>query len=214
MITGASEPWARLERIRRERGLLTPTELLELADQGVTVLDPFSVIVSRRVRLGPDTLLYPGVVIECDEGSSCALGPGNVLHGGTRITASSGGRITIGRDSLIGEGGTQITATTIDAILIGDRTRIANGAEVLGSSRIGDGAQILGPISARSVDLAPGRSRTYPDPDARGGVLKGFGRAQRIHVGVGEVVNGAGDFATAPVERQRTYHPEAPRLTR
>ncbi|GAB3815941.1 hypothetical protein GCM10028799_17750 [Kribbella italica] len=43
--------------------------------------------------------------------------------------------------------------------------------------------------------------------------LKGFGRARGVQVGVGEVVNGSGDFDDAPVERQRHYHPNAPHLS-
>ncbi|MEU6231909.1 hypothetical protein [Kitasatospora sp. NPDC047058] len=210
MITGAAGE--RLDRIRRERGLLTPAELMELADRGVVVLDPFSVIVSRHVRLHPGNVLYPGAVIECDERSGCLVRPGNVLHGGTRIAATGGGTIVIGERSVIGEGGAQIKAAGPDSVEIGDETRLANGAEVMGSSRIGSGAQVLGPVSARSVTLAAGRPASHPDPDTRGGVLKGFGRAQGIRVGVGEVVNGNGDFRDAPVERQRAYHPDAPRL--
>ncbi|MFD0272296.1 hypothetical protein ACFVHB_00110 [Kitasatospora sp. NPDC127111] len=185
---------------------------MELADQGVVVLDPCSVIVSRRVRLHPGNVLYPGVIIECDEHSGCLVRQGNVLHGGTRIAATGGGTIAIGERSVIGEGGAQIKAAGTDTVEVGDETRLADGAEVTGSSRLGSGAQVLGPVSARSVTLAAGRPHTYPDPDARGGVLKGFGRAQGIRVGVGEVVNGCGDFRDTPVERQRTYHPDAPRL--
>ncbi|MBV6696325.1 hypothetical protein KV557_04180 [Kitasatospora aureofaciens] len=181
MITESDELWHRLDVIRRERGLLTPGELLALADQGVAVLDPFSVLVSRRVVLRTGTVLYPGAAIECDERSAVALGPGNTLHGGTRITATGGGRITIGRGSRIGEGGTRITAATGDTIELGDETRLTNGAEVTGSCRIGDGAQILGPISVRSVTLAAGHPHTYPDPDGRAAVLKGHGRAHGIN---------------------------------
>ncbi|MGW4893779.1 hypothetical protein ACWEQL_16160 [Kitasatospora sp. NPDC004240] len=212
MIMGTGSPWNRLDRLRRERGLLTPTELVDLADRDVIALDPFSVIVSRRVRLEPGTVLYPGAVVECDEHSTCELGPGTTLHGGTRITATCGASIAIGRGTELGDGGTRITAAGTDAVEIGDRTRLAGGAEVLGGSRLGAGSQILGAVSARSVDLAAGHPHTYPDPDHRGAVLKGFGRAVGIRLGVGEVINATGDFATTPVERQRRYHPTAPHL--
>ncbi|MFE7526902.1 hypothetical protein ACFU7Y_14385 [Kitasatospora sp. NPDC057542] len=207
------ELWHRLDRIRHQRGLLTPGELMLLADQGVVVLDPFSALVSRRVTLRAETVLHPGVAIECDADSSCTLGPGAVLHGGTRVVATGGGRITIGRRAQIGEGGAVIRAGAGERVELGDEVRITNGAELTGGCRLGAGAQILGPISARAVELAAGRPHTHPDPDGRGGVLKGHGRARGIRVGVGEVVNGNGDFATAPLERQRTYHPEAPRLS-
>ncbi|WP_031063344.1 hypothetical protein [Streptomyces sp. NRRL WC-3742] len=204
--------WQRLDDVRRERGFLTPAETMALVRHEVSVLDPFSVLVSRWARLGPDTVLYPGATIECDERSRCELGPGSVLYGGARLVASGGGRIAVGRGALIGEGGARITAQGADRIHVGDRTRVSNGAELTGSCRIGDGAQVLGPISVRDVELAAGDAHTHPDPDRRGGVLKGYGRAHGLRVGRGEVLNGAGDFHAAPLERQRAYHPDAPRL--
>ncbi|WP_239070713.1 MULTISPECIES: hypothetical protein [unclassified Streptomyces] len=211
MITGAASLWDKFDRMRGASGFLTPAELLELADSGSVVLDPFSVILSKHVTIGPGNLFYPGVVIECDDESHCVIGGDNVFHGGTRIAASAGGSITIGDRSVIGEGGAQIKSTTADSeVSIGDGVRIANGAELLGRSRVGTGCQILGPISARSVSLADGATHAHPNPDRRGAVLKGFGRAQDIRLGVGEVINGAGDFGSAPVERQRVYHPLAP----
>ncbi|MFE5579913.1 hypothetical protein [Kitasatospora sp. NPDC056531] len=205
--------WHRLDRVRREHGLLTPGELMVLADHGVAVLDPFSALVSRRVTLRAGTVLYPGAVVECDEWSSITFGPDIVLYGGAHVTAADGARIVIGRGCLLGEGGTRIKAATDDLVEIGSEVRITNGAELTGSCHLGDGAQILGPISARAVDLAAGRPFSHPDPDGRGGVLKGYGRAHGVRVGTGEVLNGNGDFESARVERQRTYHPEAPRLT-
>ncbi|KJS59444.1 hypothetical protein [Streptomyces rubellomurinus] len=207
-----SEFWQRLDGVRRARGLLTPGELMALTGRGVVVLDPFSVLVSTWVRLGPETVLYPGAAVECDARSRCVLQPGTVLYGGARITATGGALVTIGRGALIGEGGARIKAAGTDRMRLGDAVRIANGAELSGSCRLGDGSQVLGPISARAVELAGGGSHAHPDPDGRGGVLKGFGRAHGIRVGVGEVVNGAGDFRAAPVERQRAYHPAAPKL--
>ncbi|WP_323184973.1 GNAT family N-acetyltransferase [Kitasatospora purpeofusca] len=213
MTTPDESVHARLDRLRRERGLLTPAELLDLSEYGVTVLDPFSVIVSRRVELGPDNVLHPGVVIECDEQSRCAVGPGNVLYGGTRIGAADGGSVTIGARSLIGDGGTRILAGAHESITIGDEVRLMDGAEVLGDSLLGHGSQILGRISARSVELGAGLPYTHPDPDARGGVLKGLGRLSGVLVGTGDALFNIGhDLSHTVPGRQRAYHPEAPRL--
>ncbi|MFC5663519.1 GNAT family N-acetyltransferase [Kitasatospora misakiensis] len=213
MATGDESVHAQLDRLRRERGLLTPAELLGLAERGITVLDPFSVIVSRRVELGPDNVLYPGVVVECDERSHCAVGPGNVLHGGTRITAADGGSITIGARSQIGDGGTRITAGAHERIDIGDEVRLSGGAEVTGDSLLGHGSQILGQISARSVELAAGHPHTFPDPDGRGGVLKGYGKVSGVLVGQGDVLPDVDlDMDERYIQRQRTYHAESPRL--
>ncbi|MFF7586881.1 GNAT family N-acetyltransferase [Kitasatospora purpeofusca] len=213
MTTPDESVHARLDRLRRDRGLLTPAELLDLAEHGVTVLDPFSVIVSRRVEIGPDNVLHPGVVIECDERSHCALGPGNVLYGGTRISATDGGSITVGARSLIGDGGTRILAGAHESITIGDGVRLMDGAEVLGDSLLGHGSQILGRISARSVELGAGLPYTHPDPDGRGGVLTGTGRVAGVLVGTGEALGEVSDdMSDFEPERQRLYHPEAPRL--
>ncbi|MER7702861.1 GNAT family N-acetyltransferase [Kitasatospora sp. NPDC097605] len=212
MATDDGSVHAHLDRLRRERGLLTPTELLELAEYGVAVLDPFSVIVSRRVKLGPDNVLYPGVVIECDERSRCAVGPGNVLHGGTRITAVDGGSVTIGARSEFG-GGTRISAGAHESIEIGDEVRLMGGASVTGDSLLGDGSQILGGISAHSVELAAGRPHGYPDPDGRGGVIEGYGRATGAVVPTGDQIFNIGyEIGHTTTDRQRSYHPEAPRL--
>ncbi|WP_329121603.1 hypothetical protein [Streptomyces sp. NBC_01465] len=209
VITGTAALWDEFDRTRSALGFLTPAELLALSGggSGTVVLDPFSVIISRRVTLGPGNLFYPGAVVECDADSRCVIGGSNVFHGGTRIAASAGGSITVGDASGIGEGGAQVKALSADAhIRIGDGVRLANGAEVLGRSLLGSGCQILGPVSARSVTLAEGGTHAEPDPDLRGAVLKGFGRARGIRLGVGEVINGAGDFSASPVERQRVYH--------
>ena len=105
----------------------------------------------------------------------------------------------------------QVTADGPTAhVDVGDRARLMNGPELVGASVVGAGAQIIGPIRAQSVRLGAGGDHREPDPDLRGGVLKGVGLARGIRVGRGEVVNGLGSFADAPVERQRAYHPDAP----
>ncbi|WP_371656704.1 MULTISPECIES: hypothetical protein [unclassified Streptomyces] len=159
-----------------------------------------------------DWVVGSGAVVECDGDSRCGIGAGTTLYGGARIRATGGAVVTIGRDTGIGDGGARITAAGDGEIRIGDGVRISGGAEVIGPGLLGAGSQVRGPVSARSIDLAAGRPYTHPDPDHRGAVLKGFGRAHGIRLGTGEVLNGTGDFATAPVQRQRHYHPDAPHL--
>jgi acetyltransferase-like isoleucine patch superfamily enzyme len=198
---------------RSARGLRTVGEILELAEAGTVVLDPYSVLVGCRVRLGEGNVLYPGVVIECDDDSECVLGSGNTFLPGTFIAASGGGRVSIGSDNRIGEGGARITANQPGKnVIIGDKTRISSSPLVIGPAELGDGCAVLGPITAQQVELGGGADGSHPDPDQRGAVLKGFGTARNLTLKAGEVVNGSGDFATAPLERQRAYHPDAPRL--
>lgn len=67
-----------------------------------------------------------------------------------------------------------------------------------------------GAISAQSVQPAGGDDFTGPDPpDLRGAVLKGTGLARGIRLAAGDVMNGLGDLAAAPVERQLAYHPRS-----
>ncbi|MEV6595836.1 hypothetical protein AB0M36_03120 [Actinoplanes sp. NPDC051346] len=196
------------DRQRVARGLHTVAEVLELAENGLVVLDPYSVLISTSARLGPGSVCYPGVVVECDAESTCVLGVDNVLLPGTYLVATGGGSVRLGDGNRIGEGGARLTSEHPDApVRIGDRVRVNGGAAIAGPAWLGDGSQVLGAINAQRVTLAAGGDWTHPDPDARGGVLKGLGRARGIEVGLGEVVNGCGDFAAAPVERQLVYHP-------
>ena len=201
-----------LDAARTRAGLRTVTELLEMGRSGSVVHDPFSVLISSRVAIGSGNTFYPGVTVECDGASTCVIGDGNTFRPGTAVLAASGGSVRIGDGNLIGEGGAQIKANRADAVIeIADRTRLVNGPEIVGRSLIGTGCQINGAVAAQSVRLAGGGDHTFPDPDGRGAVLKGFGLARGILLAPGDVVNGTGDFASAPVERQRAYHPQAPR---
>jgi hypothetical protein len=187
----------------------TTRDLLDMDGIGAldaTVLDPNSLIFSTWVKIGRGNVFYPNVVIECDTSSTCQIGDNNVFWPGTLIVASGGGSVTLGDDNTIGQGGAQIKAHGT-AVRIGSRTRIINGAEILCPAVLGDGCQVLGPISVRFVELAAGGDFHEPDPDVRGAVLKGGGSARGITLRRGEVIYGYGDFSTAGIERQLAYHP-------
>ncbi|AEE47273.1 hypothetical protein [Cellulomonas fimi] len=172
-----------------------------------TVLDPHSVLVSRFAVVGDGNTFYPGTVLEADERSELVVGHGNVFYPGCFLRAQDGGRLVVGACGEYGPGGVQVLAGEGTTILVGDEVRLMNGPQLVGATHVGDGGQVIGPIRVQSVRLDGGGSHREEDVDARAGVLKGFGLARGLHVGVGEVVNGVGDFAAAPVERQRAYHP-------
>ena len=123
------------------------------------------------------------------------IGSGNVFYPGVVLRLDGGARV------IADQRGAEPR--------IGDRARLLNGAEIMGSSELESGAQGLGAISARGVVLGGGGDFNEPDPDRRGAVLKGFSRAQGVRLAIGEVMNGAGDFARAKVERQLAYYPRS-----
>lgn len=184
---------------------LEPTGVARLAASGVTILAPGAVWISSPVEIKPGAQLHPNVVIECDATSSVRIASGVVLHSGTHIIASNGGSVVIGAATVLGPGGCTLVADN-SSLIIGAHGRFQM-ALVLAPGRIGDGCQVLGPIEARSCDLAGGQPGDSPNVAARGAVLKGAGRASGIALRTGEVVNGSGDFRTAPIEQQTTYHP-------
>jgi carbonic anhydrase/acetyltransferase-like protein (isoleucine patch superfamily) len=194
--------------VRNERGFLSIDEVAALPE--TVVLDPHSVLISRGVRIGAGNVFYPNVVIESD-GGNISIGTGNRFLPAMFIRAARGSGVEIGDDGEFGPGGVTVDAAPGDCVRIGDGVRINGGATIGGGAVLGAGSQVLGAVTVRGTELAAGAGHTEPDPDLRGGVLKGTGRAFGLRIGIGEVINGAGGFTQDAVERQRRYHPDAPR---
>lgn len=203
------EPFTLSDQARIAAGYLTPAATADLCRRGVSILDPYSTLVSSNVVLAEGTVLYPTVVIQCDADSQISIDSGTVLYPGTFFSAVRGGVIGVGARCEFGPGGVQVKANQLGAfIAIGDEARLADGAQVVGRSRLGIGAQVLGQVWAQSVTLADGLGGyAWPVADERGPVLKGFGLARGLELGRGQVVNLTPDFAAAPVESQSYYHP-------
>ncbi|MDF9407056.1 bifunctional UDP-N-acetylglucosamine diphosphorylase/glucosamine-1-phosphate N-acetyltransferase GlmU [Pelotomaculum isophthalicicum JI] len=76
----------------------------EMMRAGVTVIDPLSTFVSRKARVGRDTVIHPFTIIEGDTviGEDCVIGPGSRL-----VNATVGNQVTIQNsivlDSSIGD---------------------------------------------------------------------------------------------------------------
>jgi hypothetical protein len=193
----------------RERlGFLPRAETIALARRGVVLPDPGSVLVSNDVRLGEDIVLWPNVILQISAGGRIDIGRGTHLFPGTRIVAA-GGSVSIGADTEIGEeGGFTAKAGAGETIGIGDGARLLGGGSLTLSNRIGRGAQILGPIRCQNCRLGDGGTYRDPEPDARGGVLKGSGVARGIEVPQGHVVQAFGLFSEAAMRRQSYFHPK------
>jgi len=166
---------------RRALGLLTIEQNAALIERGVFVLDPYSTFIGPDVRFGANVTLWPN----------------------TTLT----GHVTIGDHAEIGaEGGFTLQADNAH-IHIGAHTRLLGGGALTLENHIGDGAQILGPIRAQHCTLGAGGSWRDPDPDRRGGVLKGNGVARNLIVPQGYVIQAFGLFADATMRRQSYFHP-------
>jgi carbonic anhydrase/acetyltransferase-like protein (isoleucine patch superfamily) len=196
---------ASVDAARRAAGFLTIAELAELA-KTCRVFDPFSTLISRSVELAPGNILYPSVVIEAVGSAHIAIGAGNVFWPGTVVHAT-GGEISIGERNSFGPGGVTIRLEEQGRIAIGSEGRFRDGAGIFAGCILGDGAQVLGPIQAQDCMLGAGGSHAEPDPDLRGGVLKGVGRARGLRVGRGEVILGEGRFEQGSLKPQSHYHP-------
>lgn len=206
-----------LDDARRAAGFLTVRHVAALAPE-VRVLDPASVLIGAGVSVLPGAVLYPSTTLETRDGGVISVASGARLGPGPVTIVASAATVHIGEGAELGPGPVTIVADGSD-VVIGGRARLTAGCLVEGPARIGAGAQVLGPVSVRDVELEDGGDHREPDPDHRGGVVKGTGPVRGVRVGLGEVVVGgvthAGETPGRPrIERQRTHHPDAPRRPR
>jgi hypothetical protein len=193
---------------RRELGFLSLAETAALAHRGVVIPDSTSVLISPGVQLGKGTVLWPGVILQVLEGD-IVIGDDTQLFPGSRLVAS-GGSIKVGACAEIGEeGGFTFKAEAGDLIEIGDGARLLGGGSLILSNRVGRGAQVLGPIRCQNCTLGGGGTYRDPEPDARGGVLKGSGVARQIDVPTGSVIQAFGLFSEGILRRQSYFHPKS-----
>ncbi|MGO4527336.1 hypothetical protein AB4097_21080 [Microvirga sp. 2MCAF35] len=193
---------------RRRLGFLSLEETAALGHRGILLPDPGSVMVSPGVQLEEDVVLWPNVILQASSNGHIAIGRGTNLFPGTRIVASSGS-VMIGAGAEIGEeGGFMIKAGVGETIGIGDGARLLGGGSLSLSNRIGHGAQIVGPIRCQNCTLGDGGTYRDPEPDERGGVLKGSGVARGLKVPQGHVIQAFGLFAEAVMRRQSYFHPK------
>jgi UDP-3-O-[3-hydroxymyristoyl] glucosamine N-acyltransferase len=198
---------------RQARGFLTLDEVIATVSAANTVLDPHSLLVGSGVTIGKGNVFYPNVVIERSGEGVLSVGDDNVFYPGVYIL-SSAGAVHIADHNEFGTGGCTIKANMPDAeVRIGSNGRYCDGVSIMGKTTLGDGSQIIGDITVQSCIMGGGGSFQEPDPDQRGAVLKGFGLARDLQLQTGQVVNGSGAFADAPIEQQRAYHPHAPKTT-
>lgn len=199
----------RLDATRRQFGLLTIREVMENVARNNVVLDPFSLLIGVSASFGRGNVFRPHVEIMTEDDGSVVVGDDNRFLSGCAIRASAG-RIEIGNGNWLGEGGLVIDADRADAAIeIGDEGRYRYGAVIRGKATLGSGSQVLGPVIVDDCSLGAGRSFLEPDPDQRGGVLKGVGPARGLTVPRGQVIASYGPFAQHAMQPQRFFHPKA-----
>ena len=74
--------YGKLNQIRIKNGFLTIEETFELSENGNTVFDPFSVLISKNALIGTGNIFYPSVVFSCAAEKSLSIGSGNIFMTG------------------------------------------------------------------------------------------------------------------------------------
>ncbi len=200
---------APLNAIRIAQGFLTIPEVIDLAQGGNVIYDPFSVLISRRCKIGINNTIFPCVSLISSEQGELQIGDNNTFHTNTLLSAETG-MISIGANNQFGEGGFTAKANREGAtIRMGDFGRYLGGACVFGQCDLGSGSQILGPITVDSCFLEAGGSYLDHNPDMRAGLLKGAGIARNLVVPVGQVIAGNGMFRADDMQPQSFFHPKS-----
>jgi bifunctional UDP-N-acetylglucosamine pyrophosphorylase/glucosamine-1-phosphate N-acetyltransferase len=112
-------------------------------EQGVTMLDPFTVAIGAGVTIGRDTVLYPNVRLE----GTTSLGEGCTIYPGSRIVDSViGDQVTIKdfcvieESRIAGEASVGPFAHLRPGTVLGRKAKIGNFVEVK-KSTIGEGSK-------------------------------------------------------------------------
>ncbi len=135
----------------------------DLAEAGVTIVDPETAFIDPRARIGEDTVINPFVVIEGPVaiGRGCRIGPFTHIRGEVDIGESvSLGNFVEVKKSTLGRGSRARHLAFIGDAVVGEDVNIAAGVITANSdggkkyvTEIGDGAS----VGAGTVLIAPCR---------------------------------------------------------
>ncbi len=191
---------------REINGFLSIDETLALTKNGNIIIDPFSTLIGRNCEIGANNKFYPCTIFEVSNDGSISIGRDNVFYHNCYFVADKG-KIVIGDNNQFGDGGFSAKANMIGSeIVVSNGGRYLNGVQLLGKTYLGSGSQIIGNITVQNCSLAAGENYTYPNPDERGGLLKGIGLARNLAIEKGMVINGNGDFEPTQMKNQSYYH--------
>jgi len=118
----------------------------ELMASGVTLLDPSSVYVDATVRIGPDTVVHPGVTIS----GKTAIGSSCTIESGVYIL-----------NSKLGDGVKVLQGSRIDTAEIDDGTSVGPMAHLRPESRIGKRARVGNFVEVKKSVLGDGTKASH-----------------------------------------------------
>lgn len=130
-------------QLAQAAALLRKHVAMTLMAEGITIIDPSSVYIDVDVKIGRDTVIYPGNVLEAGTviGEQCILYPNSRLSNaviGDRVTIQSSVIIDskVGDDTTVGPFAYLRPGTSI-----GNHARIGDFVEIK-NSNIGDGTKV------------------------------------------------------------------------
>ncbi len=196
-----------LNNVREANGFLSLDEIIDLVAVDNIVYDCFSLLISKKVKIGKNNVFYPNVIISCGNDSELTIGNSNYFFSSTHFVAENEGKILIGNSNEFSDGGVCVKANMPGACTVfGNNGRYDGRINIFGKCIFETGSQIIGNINVYNCCLKEGGDYTEKNPDQRAGLLKGFGTVKGAIVNKGMVINGAGDFSKFPMELQSNYH--------
>jgi bifunctional UDP-N-acetylglucosamine pyrophosphorylase/glucosamine-1-phosphate N-acetyltransferase len=100
-----------------------------LMSQGVTIWDPATTWIAPEVIVGPDTVIYPGCVLE----GAVAMGANNVIGPHTQLV----GPVTLGNDCTVRQS-LVMNSRLGDRVYVGPYAQIRDGCQVANDIKIGN----------------------------------------------------------------------------
>lgn len=143
-----SETWGINDRLQ----LAAAESLLrrEIADmwmsEGVSMLDPSSVLIDATVEIGPDATLYPGVILE----GRTRIGRGAVIHACCHL-----------RDAEIGPDAVVDHCSVIRSSRVGAAARVGPFAHIRADSRIGSQTRIGNFVEVKKSVIGEGSKAVH-----------------------------------------------------
>ena len=124
-----SETWGINDRMQlaEAEGLMRREIARRWMAQGVTMLDPCSVLIDSSVEIGQDAVLYPGVILE----GRTRIGREAVVHAYCHLS-----------DAEVGEGAVIDHCSVIRSSRVGARSQVGPFAHIRAGSRIGSNARV------------------------------------------------------------------------